>query len=154
MSLPKAKNAMRRAIEELISRRLTDRDKNRIWTYFDSRCAYCDRVIDRASRHGHMDHLDCSAGGGGNHIRNRVLACKECNGNEKREGDWRRFLQSKCEDKASFRQRRDKIRQWQKQFELVPPLLLTREAEAAKLDLEQAIKDFEIKFVRFRALIR
>ncbi len=153
MSLPKAKNAMRRAVEDLLSRPLTETEKDRIWKYFDSRCAYCDKSVDRLARHGHLDHLDCSAGGGGNYIRNRVLACKECNGNEKREQDWQKFLKSKCSDAVSFRERRDKIRNWQKQFELAPRLLLTSEAKSAKLDLERAIKDFETKFVKFRALI-
>ncbi|SRR6266542_3536363 len=84
MSLSVAKNAMHRAIEGLFCRPLNRKEKDLIWKYFKSRCAYCNKVIDRILRHGHMDHLDCSAAGGGNYIRNRVLACKECNGNEKR----------------------------------------------------------------------
>jgi len=36
------------------------------------------------------------ANSGGNYIRNRVLACKECNGNETREIHWKKFLRSKC----------------------------------------------------------
>jgi hypothetical protein len=154
MSLPKAKNAMRRAVEELLSRPLTASEKNRIWDYFDSRCAYCDKLIDRVARHGHMDHLDCSADGGGNYIRNRVLACKECNGNEKREGDWQEFLRSKCSDPASFKLRRQKILAWQSQFPPFVPSVLNVEAKSARRDLDAAIKNFEEKFVRFRSFVR
>lgn len=101
-----------------------------------------------------MDHLDCSADGGGNYIRNRVLACKECNGNEKREQDWQKFLRMKCTDLSSFKRRREKILVWQKQFLPLPPLVLSAEARLAKLDVDAAITSFENNFVRFRALIR
>jgi hypothetical protein len=80
MRVSGAKNAMRRAIQDLLCPSLTKQEKDLVWEYFTSRCAYCDKRINRAHRHGHMDHLDCSATGGGNAIRNRVLACKECNG--------------------------------------------------------------------------
>jgi len=154
VSLPKAKNAMRRAVEDLLSRPLTEREKELIWRYFDSRCAYCSKLVDRVARHGHMDHLDCSADGGGNYIRNRVLACKECNGNEKREQDWQEFLKSKCHDRDSFKQRRNKIRAWQTQFPPFVPLILSEEAQSARRDLDSAIKNFEEKFAYFRSLVR
>ena len=154
MNLPGAKNAMRRAIEAVYYRPLNRKEKDRIWEFFDSRCAYCDKEIDRSLRHGHMDHLDCSAGGGGNYIRNRVLACKECNGNEKREGEWVKFLRSKCADRPLFQKRRLRIVSWQKQFPRLRPIVLTPEAEAAKAALESAILNFEKRFIRFRTRLR
>lgn len=154
MSLSVAKNAMRRAIADLYYRPLTTTEKDRIWKYFDSRCAYCYRRIDRALRHGHMDHLDCSASVGGNYIRNRVLACKECNGNEKREKNWKTFLRSKCADTKTFDRRKNKILEWQSQFAPLPLKTLNAEAQAAKAELEDAVKEFESKFIRFRGLIR
>ena len=154
MSLPVAKNAMRRAIEALYYRPLNKKEKDRIWDVFESRCAYCDREIDRSLRHGHMDHLDCSAAGGGNYIRNRVLACKECNGNEKREGKWQTFLKLKCCDKQTLRNRTAKIRTWQSQFPKLKPIVLNSDAEYSKAALEAAIKNFEKKFHRFRTLLR
>ena len=102
MSLPVAKNAMRRAIEALFYRPLNKKEKDLIWKYFKSHCAYCNKLIDRDHRHGHMDHLDCSAFGGGNYIRNRVLACKECNGNEKREHGWKQFMKVKTPAELHF----------------------------------------------------
>src|SRR5713101_602598 len=153
MSLSVAKNAMRRAIEALYYRPLNKNEKDRIWGFFDSRCAYCDREIDRSLRHGHMDHLDCSAAGGGNYIRNRVLACKECNGNEKREYDWKKFLESKCDSQNVLKQRRNKIINWQKQFDPLKQLILTPEGQRAKISLEKAIGTFQERFNDFRNFV-
>ena len=153
MKLSGAKNAMHRAIQDLLCRPLTTKEKDRVWEYFKSRCAYCEKRINRAHRHGHMDQIDCSATGGGNAIRNRVLACKECNGNEKREENWKRFLKSKCKDAELFHRRRDKISAWQKQFAKPIPIVLSPRAEMAKLAAELAVKEFEEKFVRLRKLI-
>ena len=154
MSLSVAKNAMHRAIDELICRQLTRQEKDQIWKYFKSRCAYCDKRINRELRHGHMDHLDCSASSGGNYIRNRVLACKECNGNEKRERDWQEFLKSKCADRETFLKRRQKITNWQTQFSTRPSLAFTPEMETARQELLASVHNFEHAFVRFRSLIR
>ena len=100
-----------------------------------------------------MDHLDCSAAGGGNYIRNRVLACKECNGNEKRELQWKQFLKSKCKTDQKFVSRRNKIRRWQTQFPELQEIVLTREGELAKAELEEAIRTFQERFARFRDLL-
>ena len=154
MSLSGAKNAMHRAIEDLFYRPLNKKEKDSIWKYFNSRCAYCNKPVDRTLRHGHMDHLDCNASGGGNYIRNRVLACKECNGNEKREQNWQKFLRSKCEDAKAFKLRCDNIRAWQKQFPLLEPIVLSEEAELARLAVDAAVQNFEERFVHFRSLIR
>jgi hypothetical protein len=154
MRLSGAKNAMHRAIQDLLCRPLTTKEKDLVWEYFKSRCAYCNKRINRAHRHGHMDHLDCSATGGGNAIRNRVLACKECNGNEKREQNWRRFLKSKCKDAETFQRRRDKIKAWQKHCLKPIAIVLSPQAEKAKLAVEDVVNRFEEKFIRFRALVR
>lgn len=154
MSLSVAKNAMHRAVEELFCRQLTTQEKDQIWKYFKSRCAYCDKRINRKLRHGHMDHLEGRANTGGNHIRNRVLACKECNGNEKREQDWQEFLKSKCADHKTLLERHDKISKWQSQFSARTPLVLSPEAETAQHELLASIQNFERAFARFRSLIK
>ncbi len=154
MSLPIAKNAMRRAVADLLSRPLTPQQKDQIWEFFDSHCAYCDKFVDRMLRHGHMDHLDCTAAGGGKYISNRVLACKECNGNEKRDLEWQSFLRSKSPNGSSFKKRREKIRKWQKQFPKVKPIVLYPEAQEAKVAVDAAIAQFEQAFKRFRSLVR
>lgn len=154
MRVSGAKNAMNRAIKDLLCRPMTTKEKDQVWEYFKSRCAYCDKHINRAHRHGHMDHLDCSATGGGNAMGNRVLACKECNGNEKREQNWKRFLKSKCKDAETFLRRRDKIKAWQKQCPSSIPIVISPQAEKAKLAVVNAVNTFEEKFVRFRSLLR
>jgi peptide subunit release factor 1 (eRF1) len=154
VSLSVAKNAMHRAIKGLFHRPLSKKEKDLIWKYFKSRCAYCNKRIDRTLRHGHMDHLDCSADRGGNYIRNRVLACKECNGNEKRELNWQSFLKSKCRDANTFTDRKNRILTWQEQFPLLQPRVLSPNARSAEAALFGAITNFEEAFVRFRNLIR
>lgn len=154
MSLPQAKNAMRRAVADLLCRPLTPQQKNQIWEYFGSHCAYCDKFVDRTLRHGHMDHLHCSATDGVNYIRNRVLACKECNGNEKRDLDWQGFLELKSPNMRIFKKRRAKILNWQKQFPEFESIVLCPEAREAKLAIEAAVEQFEEAFKRFRSLIR
>jgi hypothetical protein len=153
MSLPGANNAIYRAIAALYYRPLKQEEKNRIWVYFESRCAYCDKYMTRESRYGHMDHLEAAAGSGGNYIRNRVLACKECNGNEKRELHWEQFLKSKCTTNDEFVARRDKILRWQAQFPGLEKIVLSSEAELARMDLDDAIRTFQDKFCRFRDLL-
>jgi HNH endonuclease len=153
MSLPGAKNAMHRAIEALYWRPLNEQERERIWQYFHSRCAYCDKEIDRKHRHGHMDHLECSRTGGTNYIRNRVLACKECNGNEKREQCWQEFLRSKCANSTTFRLRKNRIDMWQSLFPVLPPIVLNREAQKARLAVLNSVKVFEREFKRFRSLV-
>ena len=153
MSLPGAKNAMHRAIEALYCRPLNKQEKDQIWQYFRSRCAYCNKAIDRNHRHGHMDHLECSTTGGTNYIRNRVLACKECNGNEKREQCWQDFLRSKCPDSTVFRLRKKRIQDWQAGIPILPPIVLSTDAEKARATLLQSIAVFELEFKRFKALV-
>ncbi len=153
MSLPGAKNAMHRAIEALYCRPLNKYEKERIWEYFRSRCAYCDKGIDREHRHGHMDHLECSTSGGTNYIRNRVLACKECNGNEKREKCWQDFLKSKCPDSRTFRLRRKRIAAWQSQFPVLAPIVLSTQARKSREALLNAVLLFEQEFKNFRSFL-
>jgi hypothetical protein len=153
MSLPGAKNAMHRSIEALYCRPLNNYEKELIWEYFRSRCAYCDKQIDREHRHGHMDHLECSTSGGTNYVRNRVLACKECNGNEKREQCWQDFIKAKCPDSRTFRIRMNRIVAWQSQFPILPPIVLSTQAEKSREALLNAVASFEQEFKRFRSLL-
>jgi hypothetical protein len=52
--------------------------------------------------------------GGTNSIFNCVLACGPCNGDERRETDWRRFIAGKASARE-LRERRTRIRAWIKQ---------------------------------------
>jgi hypothetical protein len=150
MTLSQAKNAMRRAISDLIDLPLTKKEKQQVWDYFNSRCAYCGKSIERTSRYGHIDHLASSA----NHIGNCVLACKECNGNEKRDQPWKDFLKLKCADNSTFAMRLKQIESWQTQPTTRKPVALSNEAKAAKSEVESAIAFFEKKFGKLREKIR
>src|SRR2546422_640668 len=91
-----AKNSIRRALFAEIEGAVSWKDKLKIWEFFRLSCAYCGRKMDPSGREGHMDHLASRASGGSDHISNTVLACHLCNGDEKRDMDWQKFLQMKC----------------------------------------------------------
>jgi CRISPR/Cas system Type II protein with McrA/HNH and RuvC-like nuclease domain len=154
MTLSQAKNAMRRAIDDLIDPPSTKQEKQRVWEYFNSRCAYCGRSIERSSRYGHIDHLISRANGGSNNIGNCVLACKECNGNEKRDQPWKDFLRLKCADNSTFEMRLKKIESWQTQPATRKPVTLSSEAKATKSEVEAVIAVFEKKFGKLREKVR
>src|SRR5260221_1078354 len=109
MTPGQAKNAMRRALRAVLDDGPNPSEIERLWKYFSSTCAYCDRALSKADREGHIDHL---ISGGTNHISNRVLSCSSCNGDEKRELDWLEFLKKKAPNESVFRSHRDKIQAW------------------------------------------
>ena len=68
-----------------------------MWEFFQNhdgrcQCAFCDEAIVPGTSEAHRDHLLSRKHGGLNHISNRVPACSRCNGNDKREMEWRDFL--------------------------------------------------------------
>ncbi|WP_123985202.1 hypothetical protein [Taibaiella soli] len=104
-----ANNIIRRTLKTILDRELTEKEKTDIWTYFDSRCCYCDRQLDRKKREGDMDHLEANRC---NHISNRVLSCSPCNAHEKREYPWVKFLRQQSSDDSIFQARKTRIDQW------------------------------------------
>ncbi|BCG47929.1 hypothetical protein GEOBRER4_n2782 [Citrifermentans bremense] len=110
-----AKNTIKRSLRAIVDRELTYPEKAAIWTYFSSRCAYCGGELARMAREGHMDHLVPVQCGGTNHISNRVLSCPRCNGDEKREADWRSFIERKVSDPAQRLERTERIEAWVKE---------------------------------------
>lgn len=107
-----AKNIIRRALCELVDRPPSKAEINLLWTFFESKCAYCARPLKQYSKNGHVDHLLSASCGGANHISNRVLACAPCNEKEKRDLPWKQFLRSKCADNRTFAARKKKIAEW------------------------------------------
>lgn len=108
-TVSQAKNVMQRTLSEIVDPGLTPALVDALWKHFEASCAYCGVHIERASRRGHIDHLES---GGGNGPRNRVLACASCNGDEKREHDWRVFLREKCPETVERQQRIERIETW------------------------------------------
>ena len=106
-----AKNLMRRGLRLLLDPDLEKDEREMVAAFFDHRCAYCGCPIEKGD--GDLDHLVSASRRGSNHISNRVLSCKRCNAEEKREMDWQEFLKLKCAGDASLlNERKMKIERW------------------------------------------
>jgi gluconate kinase len=95
-TISQAKNTIGRALRGLVDRSPSGTEIARLWRHFESECAYCGKPLNKDDRKAHLDHLDANLVVNRNHISNRVLACNICNGDEKRETDWQKFLAVKC----------------------------------------------------------
>lgn len=149
-TVSQAKNIMRRPLSEIVDPCLTPALEDALWRHFDASCAYCAVHIDRASRTGHLDHLES---GGGNGAMNRVLACARCNGDEKREQPWRAFLQDKCPDDVERRRRIERIEAWVAQHPARDPAMHPA-VKAALLDAERIIDEFHAACTRLREAVK
>jgi CRISPR/Cas system Type II protein with McrA/HNH and RuvC-like nuclease domain len=108
------KNMIRRSLREIVDPSPKKEDEERIWKFFNSKCAYCGKLLSKLQKQGHIDHLLPSSLGGTNHISNRVLSCANCNEAEKLDGAWQEFMVKKNLDPAVLRARIVKIHEWQK----------------------------------------
>jgi len=108
------KNMIRRSLREIVDPSPTKEDKERIWKFFNSECAYCGKPLIKLQKQGHIDHLFPSSLGGPNHISNRVLSCATCNEAEKLDRAWQEFMRQKNREPAVLRARIAKIHEWQK----------------------------------------
>jgi len=112
MTSSQAKNAIFKALLEIIDPPLKPTEERRIRAFFENRCAYCSREIPPAERTGHIDHLIPRQQGGTNHPSNLVLACNICNGDEKLDQRWQDFIAQKVLDHAQRKERIDRIEAW------------------------------------------
>lgn len=133
---------IRRGLRNLIDPELTPNQKNKIWSFFHSQCAYCGIVLNRELREGHIDHLISESAGGKNCASNRVLACAPCNGNEKRETDWIQFLKSKCPREDVFQARLQKIMNWQS-LNPAPSAIDPEIANIVQVEIDQLTAGFD-----------
>ena len=106
---------MRRALREIVDPSPDADGVTAIWSFFDSRCAYCGAELDRSKKEGHIDHLTSASRGGLNNISNRVLSCANCNEKEKLDLPWEQFLGQKVDDPRVREARRERILAWQGQ---------------------------------------
>jgi hypothetical protein len=125
-------------------------DVDRLWAYFNSSCAYCGVRIPRESRGGHLDHVVAASLGGGNSIHNFVLSCARCNGDEKREAPWERFLADKCPYVEVASERRARIIDWLAQA----PASSHSVEETARFEaiVSEALKSFDDAVHQVRSL--
>ena len=111
------KNIIRRSLREIVDPRPSKNDKQKIWEFFNSKCAYCGKKLRKEHKEGHIDHLVSASCNGYNQISNRVLSCAKCNAEEKLDMPWEKFIEKKCSDKHTAAERKSKILQWQKTHE-------------------------------------
>jgi len=109
-----AKNEIRKSLFELIDPMPKKKEKTLIWDYFNHECAYCGKSLSKGNRDAHIDHLISATKGGSNHISNLVLSCAKCNGHEKRDMNWVKFLNQKSKNSELFQKRKNTILEWQK----------------------------------------
>ena len=112
MSPSQARNAIKRALKELLDPPLSESEKGAVWKHFQCQCAFCGTDIERKGRKGHLDHLVPESQGGRNALANRVLACHTCNGDEKLDADWKEFLRSKAPSVDVYAERLKRIESW------------------------------------------
>lgn len=108
------KNMIRRSFREIVDPSPTKEDEERIWKFFDYKCAYCGKLIRQHQKEGHIDHLVPASLGGPNHISNRVLSCATCNEAEKLDAPWEEFISRKNQDPDVVHIRVGRVREWQK----------------------------------------
>ncbi len=111
---PYVKNIIRRSLREIVDPSPSKEDKQAIWDFFNSECAYCGKKLHQGQKEAHIDHLVSSSCGGANQICNRVLSCATCNEKEKLDKPWEEFLAQKCSNKQIEAKRKSKILQWLK----------------------------------------
>lgn len=147
-TVAQAKNVMRRAVREIVDP--SPRSLDEVWEFFDSSCAYCGRLLDRALREAHMDHLDAE---GGNHLGNFVLACRHCNGDHKRDKPWREFIRGI----ASGPERADRVRRiekWQRTHPRTVSAVLPPAAIRLQQELDDLCDEFATKCTALRQAIK
>ena len=136
-----AKSTIAKALRGLLSRNPTKIQLKELWTFFEGKCAYCDKRLVRKTGDCHIDHLVAESAGGSNHISNRVYACGVCNSHEKRETDWR---------KTASPEKTAKIEEWISKF---PPLVGYPTLEAfCNQAIADVVKVFDEKVKEIRSL--
>lgn len=149
-TVPGAKNAMRRAADEIIVRGPTPAQKAGLWAYFENRSVYCGIRLSKLNREGHLDHADHD---GGNHLGNIVLSCGSCNGDEKREAPWREFIASKVSDPVVRAERVTKIEAWIAAHP-APPLAHDPDVEAIRAKIEVLADEYAAVCDQLRAAVQ
>lgn len=146
-----AKNHMRRTLTALLDPHPKPEHVSALWEHFGGFCAYCGRKLNRGKREGHRDHLVSHAEGGANTIYNSVLACAMCNGNEKRETDWKAFLRTKASSPELREQRKAAIDAWRRKGRGLAPLSPVARTKAETI-IATALAHFDEAVEQVRAL--
>ena len=147
-TLSVAKNMMRRALADLMDPPPRESEQLELRDHFAHSCCYCGR--DAPPREGHLDHADTR---GGKRLGNFLLACRRCNGDEKRETGWEDFLRAKCGDDAAVHgERHALISAWLDRHRS-DPRASTPEIETARAAAEKAIEVYEVAYNALRQAV-
>lgn len=129
------KNLVRRGLRFLVDPEPNAEEKRKCIEFFEHACAYCGTTIEKGR--GDLDHLVSAALGGRNHISNRVLSCKPCNAEQKRDKQWDEFLKEKHGSSPAFEEMHQNILGWVATAGAVSPmpdaLLQLLEEEGARV---------------------
>jgi len=101
---------MRRGLRLLVDPDPGPEERKRVYGFFGYECAFCGIKLENGA--GDLDHLVSASRGGTNYISNRVLSCKRCNADEKRDADWVGFLAKKAPEGVTFNRRKERIEDW------------------------------------------
>jgi hypothetical protein len=82
-------------------------------------------------------------------LSNRVLSCASCNGDEKRERDWREFLREKNADADVFDLRCLAIERWVAKGSVASRTVV--DLELLKREIDRAIGAFDMAVQNLRA---
>jgi 5-methylcytosine-specific restriction endonuclease McrA len=145
-----AKNKIKRSLRAIIDPLPSKKEISSLWEYFENSCAYCNVKIDPDSRLGHLDHVIAQSDRGNNSIYNHVLSCAKCNGDEKREMDWKIFLKQKLVNSEKFNIQKLKIENWLEKNNIVK-IELKRKEKVDKI-IADALAQFDISVQSMRAL--
>jgi hypothetical protein len=108
-SISLAKNVMRRAYRDILDPPPSSPEfKRHLRDAFAGRCAYCLNLLPEALNGWDMDHADPDAG---NHAGNLLPACKQCNGDKKRDRGWLAFLRTELSGSV-LEEQEQKIQSW------------------------------------------
>jgi len=91
--------------------------------------------------------------GGSNDIHNHLLACAKCNGDEKRDEEWGRFLARKVADSELAAYRHARIPAWIARAEIGNGLDPSVWSQAEAI-IAEALNDFDAAVQKLRALRR
>ena len=146
------KNMIERSLTEIVDPGLSKKNKTKTWEFFNSKCAYCGKKLNRSKREGHIDHLVSASKHGTNHISNRVLSCANCNEKEKLARGWVKFVSIKNPNKKLAKTRKEKISKWKKQnkrHQKIDTKLLNK-----VISLSNSIGEFYLRKVKFVRRLR
>ena len=147
-SVQEAKNVMLRAMQEILDP--SPLDVGPVWDYFESSCVYCDLPLDLGGRSAHIDHAEAAAG---NHLGNLVLACGTCNGDDKRDMDWREFIALRAANGRDAAMRIARIEEWARMHPRSDKRI-PRDAERIADEIRTLAADFSAKCSELRAAMK